>query len=235
MKPVSTPDQPVPDALRQIRSSRPMSGRYYLEKWYRIEEQQNFLPPCETKLVTPELIRFSTPFPAVLDDRAFVYVESLGLMRGTISRAMGPTSEMDIEMSLNERSRLASRIIWADMQAGFKGVDLRRFPRFEPANPNSAFTLPDGTTLQCTIANISLTGAAVVSDLRPALNSSILLGQIHSEIRRHMDFGFSVEFCTIQDPARLEVLATPPPGPIFSDLLILRSEDARSSETHDIP
>jgi len=228
MKQISNPDEPVPDAIRQIRTSRPMSGRYYLEKWYRIEEQQNFLPPCETKLVTPELVRFSTPFPAVLDDRAFVYVESLGLMRGTISRAMGPTSEMDIEMTLNERSRLASRIIWADMQAGFKGADLRRFPRFEPANPNSAITLPDGTVLQCKIANISLTGAAVVSDLRPPLNSAIILGRIHSEIRRHMDFGFSVEFRTIQDPANLEAFAAPPPGSAFSDLLIL-SEDARTS------
>jgi hypothetical protein len=229
MKQASTASQPVPDAIRQIRTSRLMSGRYYLEKWYRIEEQQNFLPPCETKLVTPELIRFSTPFPAVLDDRAFVYVESLGLMRGIISRAMGPTSEMDIEMSLNERSRLASRILWADMQAGFKGADLRRFPRFEPANPNSAITLPDGRTLECKIANISLTGAAIVSNLRPPLNSAIILGRIHSEIRRHMDFGFSVEFRTIQDPATLEALAAPPPSAAaHNDLLILRTEDARS-------
>jgi hypothetical protein len=228
MKQFPASDQPVPDLIRQIRTSRPMSGRYYLEKWYRIEEQQNFLPPCETKLVTPELIRFSTPFPAVLDDRAFVYVESLGLMRGIICRAMGPTSEMDIEMSLNERSRLASRIIWADMQAGFKGTDLRRFPRFEPANPNSAITLPDGTTLKCKIANISLTGAAIVSDLRPPLNSSIILGRIHSEIRRHMAFGFSVEFRTIQDPANLEAFAAPPPSATQSDLLILRNEDAQA-------
>src|SRR5690348_2360522 len=103
-------DQQIPDTVRQIRSSRPMPGRYYLEKWYRNDEQKNFLPVCETKLVTPELVRFSSPFPAVQSDRAFVYVESLGLMRGVISRAMGPTSEMDIEMSVNERARLASRI-----------------------------------------------------------------------------------------------------------------------------
>jgi hypothetical protein len=131
-------------------------------------------------------------------------------------------------MSINERSRLASRIIWADMQAGFKGSDLRRFPRFEPANPNSAITLPDGTVLKCKIANISLTGAAIVSNLRPPLNSTIILGQIHSEIRRHMDFGFSVEFRTIQNPASLEAFAAPPPSVAQGDLLILRNEDART-------
>jgi hypothetical protein len=124
-----TANRELPEAVRQIRSSRNMQGRYYLEKWYRIEEQKNFLPPTETKLVTPELVRFATPFPAVLDDRAFVYVESLGLIRGVISRAMGPTSEMDIEMTPNERSKLAARILWADMQAGFRGTDLRRFRR----------------------------------------------------------------------------------------------------------
>lgn len=221
----SSPDEEIPDAVRQIRSSRTMSGRYYLEKWYRIEDQKNFLPVCETKLVTPELVRFSSPFPAAQDDRAFVYVESLGLMRGTISRAMGPTSEMDIEMSPNERARLATRILWADIQAGLKGTDLRRFPRYNPANPDSAIILPDGTTLECTIANISPTGAAVISTLRPPLDTAIILGQIHSQIRRHMDFGFAVEFNTIQDPGVLETLVARPRPAGSSNILVLRDED----------
>jgi hypothetical protein len=216
----------IPDAVRQIRSSRTMAGRYYLEKWFRNEEQKNFLPVCETKLVTPQLIRFSTPFPAVLDDRAFVYVESLGLMRGVISRAMGPTSEMDIQMTLNERSKLASRILWADMQAGFKGTDLRRFPRYEPANTNSSMRLPDGSILDCQIANISPTGAAIISTMRPPIDSAIILGQIHSEIRRHTDVGFAVEFQSIQDPATLESLIAPIARQDDANFLVLRNEDS---------
>jgi hypothetical protein len=203
-----------------------MQGRYYLEKWYRIEEQKNFLPPTETKLVTPELVRFATPFPAVLDDRAFVYVESLGLIRGVISRAMGPTSEMDVEMTLNERSKLAARILWADMQAGFKGTDLRRFPRFQPARPESSIRLPDGSRSDCHIANISPTGAAIISSLRPPLSTAVILGQIHSEIRRHTDDGFAVEFLTVQDPALLEALVAAVPSQQNSDFLVLRNEDA---------
>ncbi len=202
-----------------------MAGRYYLEKWFRIEEQKNFLPICETKLVTPELVRFSTPFPAALDDRAFVYVESLGLMRGVISRAMGPTSEMDIHMTINERSRLASRILWADMQAGFKGTDLRRFPRYEPANPDSSLKLPDGTIVNCRIANISSTGAAIISDVRPPLSTQVILGQIHSEIRRHTDIGFAVEFLAVQDPATLESLIAPAVPKNDGDYLVLRNEE----------
>ena len=218
-------DQEIPDALKQIRSSRTMAGRYYLEKWFRIEEKKNFLPPCETKLVTPELVRFSTPFPATLDDRAFVYVDSLGLMRGVISRAMGPTSEMDIHMTINERARLASRILWADMQAGFKGTDLRRFPRFEPANPDSSLRMPDGTIMSCRIANISSTGAAIISDVRPPLSTQVILGQIHSEIRRHTETGFAVEFLAVQDPATLEALVAPVARRDDWDYLILRNEE----------
>lgn len=219
-------EQDIPDAVRQIRSSRNMQGRYYLEKWYRIEEQKNFLPPTETKLVTPELVRFATPFPAVLSDRAFVYVESLGLIRGVISRAMGPTSEMDIEMTPNERSKLAARILWADMQAGFRGTDLRRFPRFEPTHPESSIRLPDGSLSECRIANISPTGAAIISSLRPPLSTAVILGQIHSEIRRHTNDGFAVEFLTVQDPALLEALVAAVPSQQNSDLLVLRNEDA---------
>ena len=219
-------EQDIPDAVRQIRSSRNMQGRYYLEKWYRIEEQKNFLPPTETKLVTPELVRFATPFPAVLSDRAFVYVESLGLIRGVISRAMGPTSEMDIEMTPNERSKLAARILWADMQAGFRGTDLRRFPRFEPTHPESSIRLPDGSLSECRIANISPTGAAIISSLRPPLSTAVILGQIHSEIRRHTNDGFAVEFLTVQDPALLEALVAAVPPQQNSDLLVLRNEDA---------
>jgi hypothetical protein len=214
----------LPDAVRNIRSSRTMQGRYYLEKWYRIEEQKNFLPVTETKLVTPQLVRFSTPFPAVLDDRAFVFVESLGLMRGTISRAMGPTSEMDIDMTLNERSKLAARILWADMQAGFKGTDLRRFPRYEPTNPDSSIRLPDGSLSDCRIANISPTGAAIISSLRPPLSTEVILGQIHSAIRRHTDDGFAVEFLTVQDPSMLEALVAAVPRPDDGNFLVLRNE-----------
>jgi hypothetical protein len=216
----------LPDAVRNIRSSRTMQGRYYLEKWYRIEEQKNFLPVTETKLVTPQLVRFSTPFPATLDDRAFVYVESLGLMRGTISRAMGPTSELDIDMTLNERSKLAARILWADMQAGFKGTDLRRFPRYQPENPDSSIRLPDGSFSDCRIANISPTGAAIISSLRPPLSTEVILGQIHSEIRRHTDEGFAVEFLTVQDPAMLEALVAAVPRQEDANFLVLRNEDA---------
>lgn len=225
----TTDEPPDPSELRNIRSSRPMAGRYYLEKWYRIEEQKNFLPVCETKLVTPELVRFSTPFPALLDDRAFVYVESLGLMRGSISRAMGPTSEMDIEMTLNERMKLASRIMWSDMQAGFRGIDLRRFPRYAPSNGDSALTLPDGQVSDCRVLNLSPTGAAVESRLRPPIDSAIILGQIHSAIKRHTETGFAVEFHELQDPAMLEALiARPAPaGTETFDRLILRNEDAR--------
>ena len=222
-------EQEIPDAVRQIRSSRNMQGRYYLEKWYRIEDQKNFLPPTETKLVTPELVRFSTPFPAVLDDRAFVYVESLGLMRGVISRAMGPTSEMDIEMTLNERSKLAARILWADMQAGFKGTDLRRFPRYVPAHPESSLRLPDGSMNDCMIANISPTGAAIITSLRPPLSTAVILGQIHSEIRRHTDDGFAVEFLSVQDPGTLEALVARVPPADPNGFLVLRNEYANSA------
>jgi hypothetical protein len=222
-------DHDIPDALRQIRSSRNMAGRYYLEKWYRSEEHRSFLPNCETKLVTPEFVRFSTPFPALLDDRAFVYVEGLGLMRGIISRAMGPTSEMEIAISNNERAKLASRIMWSDIQAGFKGTDLRRFPRYRPADTRSALTLPDGRVLDCQLVDISPTGAAIESELRPPIDSAILLGRIHSEIRRHTDRGFAVEFNTVQDPAALEALLAPPELPAASDVLILSDEYASTA------
>lgn len=144
----------------------------------------------------------------MLKDRAFIYLRA-GFLRGIVGRAMGSTISMSIEASANERARLAAHILWLEKRATFHLTDSRSFPRYTPKNPHTFLTLPDGTQANCTILNLSPTGAAVLSELRPELRSKLLLGQIQGEIARHMESGFACGKSVVQDPCLLESLLQP--------------------------
>ncbi len=189
--------------------SRP-SGRYYLEKWFRNEKQRNFLPTCVTKAISSDQIAVIGSYPAVLNDRAFVYLDGLGLLRGNISRAMGSTIVMDIDMSRNDRARFSSKMLWLDLNAGYVGANRRAFPRYEPKNPRSQLALPGSGRTDCLVSNVSPTGALVVSDLRPDIKTKVILGRIHGEIIRHVEAGFAIEFLTVQNPGLLDDLLSVP-------------------------
>jgi hypothetical protein len=54
------------------------------------------------------------------------------------------------------------------------------------------------------IINLSVTGAAIVAESLPPINSLVLLGQVQSRVVRHFDGGFAVQFAYEQIAEDLE-------------------------------
>jgi hypothetical protein len=69
---------------------------------------------------------------------------------------------------------------------------------------------PDGTTALCRIIDMSLSGAAVTSEVKPPVGSVIWLGKTQARIVRVNDDGFAVEFTRLQHPDFLEENVTGP-------------------------
>lgn len=202
-----------------------LEGRYYLDKWYDTEMGRQ-VPPCTVNTLLPDAATFLGAIPAELNDRAFIHLPNgIGLLRGRISRVIGHIMTMAIHHAAeHQRTRLAAHILWFDQMSHVRTTDRRSFPRFPPANPETVIALEDGRLERCRLVDISPSGAAVWSGLRPALESRVVLGQVSGVVARHTRVGFAVRFTQLQNPALLDEVLAPPEQ--LRDVIALPDTDA---------
>ena len=219
--------QTFTDGPDRILHSGAVAGRFYAEKWFNSPDKHAYLPHATTRSLTPEQVVFICQEDVERGDRAFIYLNGIGLIRGVASRTIGAVIYMDVIADENEKAKLSTNILWLDRKSRFSVNDKRSFPRYVPKNPESVIGIP-GTSkrLPCKIANISPTGASIMSPLRPPLRSKIILGQVHGEIARHHEFGFAIHFSTVQDPGMLDDLVAAPPPPASAVTNVLHLKDA---------
>ena len=70
--------------------------------------------------------------------------------------------------------------------------------RTVPTSPYTDMVLPDGTRVTCRVLDMSLSGAAVVSDTKPPIGALIQLGEAEGRVIRVSEDGFAVEFTRLQ-------------------------------------
>lgn len=96
-----------------------------------------------------------------------------------------PTFTTDIKSFANEIV-----LISRDQAAEAK----RRHQRFVPERTDAVIKLPGGDTIKASVIDVSISGAAIESDLRPPIRSELSLGPIDATVVRHLPNGFAVEF-----------------------------------------
>ena len=74
----------------------------------------------------------------------------------------------------------------------------RRHEREAPAVKTVELGLPDGRSYRCRVIDLSMSGAAIAIDVKPAIGTPISLGKIRGRVVRHMDGGIAVEFAVVQ-------------------------------------
>ena len=74
----------------------------------------------------------------------------------------------------------------------------RRHERVIPTTRLTEIKLEDGRTYSVRIIDLSLSGAAVELDVRPAIGTLIWLGNMRGRVVRHFDEGVALEFAILQ-------------------------------------
>ncbi len=64
--------------------------------------------------------------------------------------------------------------------------------------------MPNGINLTCEVQDASQSGAAIVSEERPALGLLLTIGKVQGRVVRHLENGFAVEFTRLQHPDFLQ-------------------------------
>ena len=83
---------------------------------------------------------------------------------------------IDLVVTRARREQLVSKLSWLDRQRKDAVIDVRAQERIVPENPHSTIMLADGTTIDCFVIDMSVSGAAVSSELQPAIGTPLAVG-----------------------------------------------------------
>lgn len=132
------------------------------------------------------------------DDHIIAYIENLGRLEGTIINIQRDDFTLHLQHSDHQKNKLITKINWLTQHANLDAVNQRRHARHAPARSEAVLTLDDGSQHACKILDLSLSGAAVETTLRPPLRSILSLGNSQAKVMRHFDDGIGIEFLVLQ-------------------------------------
>ena len=131
-------------------------------------------------------------------ERVIAYVDHLGRVEGNVVAVDGRGFSMSINATERKREKLAAQLTWLANKHELGLPEDRRHDRLTPRSISSELTLEDGTQYICRIMDLSLSGAAVDLEVRPAIGTAVRLGNMRGRIVRHFMEGVAIEFLSLQ-------------------------------------
>jgi hypothetical protein len=175
---------------------------------YMLADRREY--PCQVQDMSPGGMALVAPVAGKAGERVVAYVDHLGRLEGTIVRVYPNGFAMTIAATSRKRDKLAAQLTWLANRHILGLPEDRRHERIVPRNPRATMVMPDGATALCRIIDMSLSGAALTSDVKPPVGSVIWLGKTQARVVRVGEDGFAVEFTRLQHPDFLEENVTGP-------------------------
>jgi hypothetical protein len=164
---------------------------------YMLADRREF--PCQVLSMSPGDAVVIAPVAGIVGERIIVYLDHLGRIEGTVIEQVDGGFTMDIAASPRKRDKMAAQLTWLANKDILNLPEDRRHERVVPDIRHSTVVLDDGRRYNCKIIDISLSGAAVELDVRPAMGTPITLGRMRARVVRHFQNGVAVEFASAQE------------------------------------
>lgn len=161
---------------------------------------------CKAIDMSPVDVAFQcTAFPN-LNERVVAYVDHIGRLECTVIRHVDHGFVCRLHATERKREKLAAQLGWLANKHQFNLPEDRRHERIAPRNARSELTLDDGRAYPCRIMDLSMSGAAIEIDVRPALGTPVRLGNMRGRVVRHFQEGVAVEFANVLSKEGLQLL-----------------------------
>lgn len=137
-------------------------------------------------------------------EKVIAYLDHIGRIEGVITRRLQDGFAMTVIASDRKRDKLAAQLTWLANKHELDLPEDRRHERVAPRNPMSVLQLSDGRQYPCRIIDLSLSGAAIEIDVKPAKGVQVVLGTMRGQVVRHFEEGIAIEFAVVQRPETLD-------------------------------
>ncbi|MCJ8309225.1 MAG: PilZ domain-containing protein [Hyphomicrobiales bacterium] len=155
--------------------------------------------PCQAIEMSPEQAMLVSAHAPNIGDRAIIYLDNVGRIEGNISGHFSGGFAMEIDCTPRKRDKLAGLIKQHRAQDDFGHDNQRAHQRIAPKNTNSELKLADGRAYPIKIIDISLSGAAISIDVKPAIGSKVWLAGMEGTVVRHFQEGIGMQFAVVSD------------------------------------
>lgn len=133
-----------------------------------------------------------------MNERIIAYIDHLGRIEGTVTRIVEGGFMLAITATDRKREKLAAQLTWIANKHELGLPEDRRHDRLTPRDNRAEITLDDGRRFPCRIMDLSVSGAAVDVEMRPAVGTSVRLGSMKGRVVRHFLEGVAIEFLSVQ-------------------------------------
>lgn len=148
---------------------------------------------CRLIDISVESAALTTPIPLRVGEKLIVYLMHLGGLEGTVCRLFGGSFALQISGTQRKRDKLAIQIPRLAAQTDIPEGEVRQYPRVS-ADDAALLVLPDGSSMVCPLHNVSLSGAAIVTEARPAIGTEVMIDKRRAVVARHHERGIAVQF-----------------------------------------
>ncbi len=134
-------------------------------------------------------------------------MDHIGRIEGKVLRIFHGGFAMAINATAQKRDKLSAKLTWLANRHELNLPEDRRHERVTPSKKAAEIKLEDGRTYTAKIIDLSLSGAAVELDVRPAIGTLIWVGNMRGRVVRHFDEGIALEFAILQSRDSLREFA----------------------------
>lgn len=159
---------------------------------------------CQVIDMSPGNVAFRADRRGEPGEKVIAYLDHIGRVEGVVTRMFDDGFAMTVIASDRKKDKLAAQLTWLANKHELDLPEDRRHERVAPRNPMSTLQLSDGRQYQCRIIDLSLSGAAVEIEVKPALGVQVTLGTMRGRVVRHFEDGVAIEFAVVQRPETLD-------------------------------
>lgn len=154
--------------------------------------------------MSPGNVAFRSERSGMPGEKVIAYIDHIGRVEGVVTRTLPDGFAMTVIASERKRDKLAAQLTWLANKHELDLPEDRRHERVAPRNPVSVLQLTDGRQYPCRIIDLSLSGAAIEIEVKPAIGVQVMLGTMRGQIVRHFQDGVAIEFAVVQRPESLD-------------------------------
>ena len=166
---------------------------------------------CQVSDITDRGAKFTCATVPPMGTAIVAYVEDLGRVEVVASNSFDGGFYVDYALSGPRLERLHQRIQWLRQKVAGGTADGRRHSRYEPQDKHSQITLPDGRVYPVEVIDISISGAAIKTEVMPSIGTYLSLGRQRGRVVRYMNEGVGIQFINQLAPSALPPVAGPTP------------------------
>jgi len=160
--------------------------------------------PCQLVEISPGDASFVSPISGETGERVIAYIDNIGRVEGVIIDKTEHGFVMSISASQRKRDKMADTLTWLANRHVLNLAEDRRHLRRAPRRTDATIILSDGASHNVRVIDMSLSGAALSTTLRPPLGSPVRLGRLGARVIRHFDDGIGIEFMRLMSDAAIE-------------------------------